>query len=144
MMHSDSFISTNGVPPYLRAYASRESYTRIGGGEEGPARIGAQGIFRLKRAVGAVAVLVVFVAAVATSKPPWVARGAPIADKLLQDGGRSYRGVFEAFEVRFNEGHDGCLLDFSCGGFVETPARRFVARLQQTAVAAPRRAPDRV
>lgn len=103
MMHSDSFISSNGViPPYLRAYAARESYTRIGAEaeQEEPARIVGRGIFDLKRVLGAVAVFAVFVAAVSSSKSRWAARGPPVAGDLLQDGGSSYRGIFEAFEVR--------------------------------------------
>lgn len=113
-MYSDSFCSNNGVPPYLRAHAARKSYSPIGG----DGRIGSgsasqeEGMLGWRRAIGAVAVFVVFIGAVSRSSSNWVAsgRGARGADQRLQDGGGggggSYRGIFEAFEVSSLAGVD--------------------------------------
>ncbi|CAM9677878.1 unnamed protein product, partial [Hapterophycus canaliculatus] len=106
-MYSDSFCSNNGVPPYLRAHASRKSYSPIGGAQDGGVGSNAAsrgiGILGLRRALGGVAVFVVFIGAVSRSSSRWIARGgggAPGADQPLHNvGGTSYRGIFEAFEV---------------------------------------------
>lgn len=114
MHSSDSFTCNNGlngggggggVPPFLRAYATRRSYSPIGRRrrhDERPAAVvGVRGMFSWKRAVGAAAVFVAFVAAVSTSNSWRVAGGSPGAgNQHLQDkGSSSYRGIFEAFEV---------------------------------------------
>lgn len=118
MTSSDSFSSgsTSGALPYLRAYASTRSYNSIGGadqdgqGEDGGAAAGGAGRGMIAwRAVGAVAVFLAFAAAVSTSNTRWMASGsdhtltsgdnAAAAVDEPRDGGHSYRGDFETFEV---------------------------------------------
>lgn len=112
MMHSsDSFSCSDGVngggggvPPFLRAYATRRGYSPIGRRrrhhERPVAVVGVRGMFSWKRAVGAAAVFVAFVAAVSTSNSWRMAGRSPGAGQHLQDSGsNSYRGIFEAFEV---------------------------------------------
>lgn len=95
MMHSDSFSSSSGVPPYLRAHA-RRSYSPIEGKLE-DARGNGSRAYLLRRLVGAIGVCVAFGAAVSSSSG-WIAKRP--TDQPRQAGGSSYRGVFEAFEVR--------------------------------------------
>lgn len=94
MMHSDSFSSSSGIPPYLRAHA-RRSYSPIGGKQE-DARGNGSPAYLLRRLVGAIGVCVAFGAAVSSSAG-WIARGS--TDQPPHAGGSSYRGVFDGFEV---------------------------------------------
>lgn len=116
MQSSDSFSSNSGVLPYLRAYASTRTYNSIAGGDQedqqrnGAPTGGGRGMLAW-RAVGAVAVFLVFAAAVSTSNTRWTASSDNITGRTaataaavaghtsLPRGGHSYRGDFEAFEV---------------------------------------------
>lgn len=102
-MYSDSFCSTNGVPPYLRAHPSRKSYSPIGGDNDGQTgsglALGGAGMLGWRRAVGAVAVFVGFIGAVTRSSSSWTARGVRDQRPQGSDSGSSYRSIFEAFEV---------------------------------------------
>lgn len=93
MMHSDSFSSSSGIPPYLRARA-RRSYSPLEGEQQDERGSGAR--YLLRRVVGAIGVCVAFGAAV-SSNSRWITRSS--TDQRLQTGGSSYRGVFEDFEV---------------------------------------------
>ena len=95
MMHSDSFSSSSGIPPYLRAHA-RRSYSPIRGGQADGRGNGARA-YLLQRLVGAIGVCVAFGAAVSSSSG-WITRGS-MEQQRQNAGGSSYRGVFEAFEV---------------------------------------------
>lgn len=94
MRSSDSFSSSSGVPPYLRAHP-RRSYSPIGGRKE-DARGNGSRAYLLGRLVGAIGVCVAFGAAVSSSSG-WIARRSD--GQRPQTGGLSYRGVFEDFEV---------------------------------------------
>ncbi|CAM9928848.1 unnamed protein product, partial [Ectocarpus sp. 12 AP-2014] len=107
MHSSDSF--SNGVQPYLKAYASRRSYVPIGDEKEdgrrrtrdggGAEREGMQEL-GWRRAGGVVAIIGLFCAAVSASSSRWFAAGGTTsaAEQPLQDGGSSYHGMFDAFE----------------------------------------------
>ncbi|CAN0272635.1 unnamed protein product [Ectocarpus sp. 4 AP-2014] len=107
MHSSDSF--SDGVQPYLEAYASRRSYVPIGDEKEdgrrrtrdggGAEREGMQQL-GWRRAGGVVAIIGLFCAAVSASSSRWLAAdgGTSAAEQPLQDGGSSYRGMFDAFE----------------------------------------------
>ncbi|CAB1114283.1 unnamed protein product [Ectocarpus sp. CCAP 1310/34] len=111
MYSSDSFSCSDGmngggsVPPFLRAYATRRGYSPIGRryDDRRVAVVGVRGMFSWKRAVGAAAVFVAFVAAVSTSNSWRLAGGSPRDGQHLQDSGsNSHRGIFEAFEERYS------------------------------------------
>ncbi|CAN0260904.1 unnamed protein product [Ectocarpus sp. 8 AP-2014] len=107
MHSSDSF--SNGVQPYLEAYASRRSYVPIGDEKEdgqrrtsdggGAEREGRQQL-SWRRAVGVVAIVGLFCAAVSASSSWRFDPGGrtSAAEQPLQDGGRSYHAMLDAFE----------------------------------------------
>ncbi|CBJ31105.1 expressed unknown protein [Ectocarpus siliculosus] len=107
MHSSDSF--SNGVQPYLEAYASRRSYVPIGDkkedGQRGTRDRGAEreGMQQLgwRRAVGVVAIVGLFCSAVSASSSRWIAPGGGTSapEQPLQDVGSSYHGMLDdAFE----------------------------------------------
>lgn len=95
MRSSDSFSSSIGVPPYLRAHPRRK-YSRIGGDRQEQAPENGTKVFLL-RLVGAVALCMAFAVAVSSSNSRWIA--AKEANGKPHEEVGSYRGVFEAFEV---------------------------------------------
>ncbi|CAN0060080.1 unnamed protein product, partial [Ectocarpus sp. 13 AM-2016] len=113
MHSSDSF--SNGVQPYLEAYASRRSYSPIGDEKEdgrrrtrdgGAAELEGRQELGWRRAGGVVAIIGLFCAAVSASRSRWFAAGGTTSatDQPLQDGGSSYHGMFDAFQKRIPHG----------------------------------------